>query len=68
MLGKIRDRYQAYCTMYKMHATATHHRGAGCPIDRDINLHVDDVVGINTGLDNDNESTVAQTLPLPWED
>ena len=36
---------------------ATHHGGAGCPTDRDINLHVEVAEGINTRLDNDNEST-----------
>ena len=48
MLRKIKDRYQAYCTMYKTHAMATCHRGAGCPVDRDIDLHVEDTEGINT--------------------
>ena len=57
MLRKIRDRYQAYCTTYKMHAMATCHQGAGCPVDRDINLHIEDAGGINTGLDNNNEGT-----------
>ena len=33
---------------------ATCHRGAGCPIDRDINLHIEDPEA--TGMDNDNES------------
>ena len=56
-LRKIGDRYQTYCTAYKMHTLATHHGGTGCPIDRDIDLHVEDAEGINTGLDNDNEST-----------
>ena len=37
-----------------MHTMATHHRGIGCPIDRDIDLHVVDAE--TTGLDNDNES------------
>ena len=36
---------------------ATHHRGAGCPIDRDINIYIEDMEGINTGPDNDNDST-----------
>ena len=40
-----------------MHAMATCHRGTGCPVDRDINLHIEDMEGINTGPDNDNEST-----------
>ena len=38
----------------KMHTMATHHGGAGCPIQRDINLHIKDAE--TTGLDNDNES------------
>ena len=53
MLGKIKDRYQTYCTVYKMHTMATHH-GVGCPIDRDIDLHIEDAD--TTGLDNDNDS------------
>ena len=32
---------------------ATHHGCAGCPLERDINLHVEEA----TGIDNDNEST-----------
>ena len=32
---------------------ATCHGGAGCPLDRDINLHLEEVNGIN----NINEST-----------
>ena len=57
VLRKIGYRHQAYCPMYKMHTMATHHGGAGCPIDRDINLHIEDIEGINTGPDNNNEST-----------
>ena len=53
MLGKIRDRYQAYCTTYKMHAMATCHRSAGCPLDRGINIHTEDP----EPPDIDNEST-----------
>ena len=36
---------------------ATCHRGAECLVDRDINLHIEDMEGINTEPDNDNEST-----------
>ena len=57
VLGKIGDRYQAYCTMYKMHTMATHHGGTGHPIDRDTDLHIDDSEDKNTESDNDNEST-----------
>ena len=37
-----------------MHAMATHHRVAGCPIDSNINLHVEDPEA--TSMDNDNDS------------
>ena len=37
-----------------MHAIDTHHRGAGHPIDRDLNLHVEDAEAM--GIGNDNES------------
>ena len=37
-----------------MHAMAIHHRGIGHPIDRHINLHIEDPEA--TGIDNDNES------------
>ena len=57
MLRKIRDRYQAYCTTYEMHAMATSQRSTGCCIERDISLHIEDMEGINTGLDNNSEST-----------
>ena len=36
---------------------ATHHGGTGYPVDRDIDLHIEDVEGINTGPDNENKST-----------
>ena len=55
VLGKIREKYQAYSTMYKTHAMAIHHGGAGCALDRDINLYVEG--SETTGLENDNEST-----------
>ena len=55
ILRKIRDKYQTYCTKYKTHAMATYHGGAGHPITRDINIHVEDVE--TTGLEHDNEST-----------
>ena len=49
------DKYQAHCTMYKTHAMATCHRGTGCPLDRDIDLNIED--SETTGIDNNNEST-----------
>ena len=38
VLNKIGDSYQTYCNTYKTHAMATHHGGAGQPLDRDPNL------------------------------
>ena len=52
-LRKIRDRYQAYCTTYKMHTMATCHGGVGHPLDRGINLNAEDP----DPTDIDNEST-----------
>ena len=52
-LGKIRDKYQAYYTMYKTHAMTTHHGGTGCPLDGGINLNTED----QEPMDIDNEST-----------
>ena len=40
-----------------MHAMAAHHGGVGCPVDRDINLHIEDAE--TTGLENDNVSNSA---------
>ena len=37
VFGKIGDTCQAYCNTYKMHTMATHHRGIGCPLDKDMN-------------------------------
>ena len=54
VLARIKQRYQTYYTVYKMHAMATHHGGAGCPIDRDVDIHVEDAEA--TGIDNNNES------------
>ena len=47
---------------------ATHHRGTGHSIDRDINLHIEDAEGINTGLDNDNESTSGSDTTVVLEE
>ena len=68
MLGKTRDRYQAYCTTYKMHTMVILHGGAGCPVDRDINLHIEYTEGVNTGQRTIMRVTVVWTLPLPLED
>ena len=38
VFGKIVDTNQAYCNTYKTNAVATHHGGAGQPLDRDIDV------------------------------
>ena len=53
VLGKIRDRYQAYCTTHKMHTMATHHRGTGCSLDRGMDVLTEEP----EHADIDNEST-----------
>ena len=63
VLGRIRYRYQTYCTVYKTHTMATHNRGAGCPINRDFNLHVEDAKATMTMW-----VSVTQALLLPWAD
>ena len=62
VLGKIRDKYQAYCTTYKMHAMATCHRGTGCPLDRGINLYAEDPEP--TDIDNDSTHSSDTTVAL----
>ena len=53
VLGKIGDRYESYCTTYRIHAMTTHHGGAGhTGEDKDLNSHVE-----GTGNIDDNEST-----------
>ena len=61
VLGKVGDRYQAYCTTYKMHDMATHHGGAGCPLDRGMDILTEDP----EHADINNESTTAQIPQLP---
>ena len=62
MLRKIGDKYQAYCTMYITHAMATHHGGAGCPLDRGINLNAEDPEP--TDIDNENTHSLDATVAL----
>ena len=38
-LTQLGDTHQAYCNTYKTHAMATHHGGAGLPLDRDPTLN-----------------------------
>ena len=39
VLNKLGDSYQTYINTYKTHTMATHHGGAGEPLDRDSNPH-----------------------------
>ena len=39
VLGKIGEQYQAYCTTYKAHTMVTYHGGAGCPLNRGLDIH-----------------------------
>ena len=64
VLGKIGDKYQAYCTTYKMHTMATHHRGTGCPLDRGSDLNAEDP----EPTDIDNESTHSSDATVALED
>ena len=43
VFNKLGDTYQVYCNTYKTHTMATHHRGAGQPLDRDITPHGQDI-------------------------
>ena len=60
VLGKIGDWYQAYYTTYTM---VTHHRGAGCPLNRGLDILTEDTEHAN--IDNDNDSTHSWMPQLP---
>ena len=51
--------------MYKTHTMDTHHGGAGWPMDRDNDLHIEDTD--STGLENDNESTSGSDATVTLE-
>ena len=61
MLGKIGDKYQAYCTTYKTLIMATHHGGTGQPIDRGIDLNAEDpeLTDIENESTHSSDATVA---------
>ena len=60
VLGKIRNRYQSYCAIYKTHAMTTCHGGVGhAGEDRYLNSHVEDARNIDVN---------AQKLQLLSED
>ena len=62
--SKIGNKYQTYCTMYKTHMMATHQGGTGCPMDRDVNLYVDDPEATDMDIHNDSISGSDATLAL----
>ena len=62
VLGKIRDSYQTYCTTYKTHAMATHHGGAGCLLDRSLDILTEDPE--HADIDNDSTHSLDATVAL----
>ena len=65
VLGKIGDWYQAYCTTYKIHTMATHHRHAGCPLNRGLEILTDDTEHVNIDNDSTNSSDATVALKDP---
>ena len=65
VLGKFRDRYQAYFTTYKTHTMATCHGGTGCPLDRGMDILTEDSehVDINNESTCSSDATVALVGP-----
>ena len=62
VLGKIGDWYQAYCTTYKTHTMATHHRGAVNPLDRGLDIFTEDTE--HTDINNENTHSSDATVVL----
>ena len=62
VIGKIEDRYQAYCTTYKMHAMATHDRSTGCPLDRGMDILTEDPE--HADIDNERTHSSDTTVAL----
>ena len=65
VVGKIRDWYQAYCTMYKTHAMSTHHGGAGCPLNRGLDILAEDTEHANINNDSTHSSDATVALGDP---
>ena len=61
VLEKIGDHYQAYCTTDKTHTMATFHGGAGCPLNRGLDILAEDTehTDINNDSTHSSDSTVA---------
>ena len=62
VLGKIRDRYPAYCTTYQMHTMAAHHGGTGHPLDRGMNILTEDPE--HTDINNESTHSSGATIAL----
>ena len=65
VLGKIEDRYQAYCTTYKMHTMATCHGGTGCPLDRGMDILEEDPEHADINNESTHSSDPTATLGGP---
>ena len=65
ILGKIGDLYQAYCTTYKTHAMATYHGGAGCLLNRGLNILTEDTEHADIDNDSTHSSDARVTLGDP---
>ena len=59
---KIGDWYQAYCTTYRTHAMATHHRGAGHPLNRGLDILTED--SEHADINNNNTHSLDATVAL----
>ena len=66
ILRKIGDLYQAYCTTNKTHAMVTHHGGAGCPLDRGLDILTEDPE--HTDINNDSTHSLEATVALGGPD
>ena len=62
ILGKIGDQYQVYCTIYKTHTMATHHRGTGHALDRGLDILTEDHE--HTDFNNDSTHRLDTTVAL----
>ena len=62
VLGKIGGTYQSYYNTYKMHTMATHHRGIGCPFNRDVDLNKENQCNAETEIENTHDLDVTVTV------
>ena len=65
VLGKIRNWYQAYCTIYKTYTVATHHGGEGCPQDRGLDALTEDPEHADIDSDSNHNSVTTVALGGP---